>query len=164
MGDLVLAIDAVHAGVVDDGEGCVVGAEGGEVAVGRDDVQPLGEEEVDLLDVLFERGVAGGVDVGVEGGAETFGGVQDDVGGLEVGLAVGGAVELLAGFSSTGVRQRSKVPLLRVERQLWQWLHSHQADDEDGSQNEAEKHKHVLRSAQPLPALALGIEEDLFAH
>jgi len=91
-----LAVDAVDAGVVDDGEGRVVGAEGGKVAGGRNDVQPLGEEEVDLFDVFLQGGVAGGVDVGVEGGAKAFGGVQDDVRGLEVGLAVGGMVELLA--------------------------------------------------------------------
>ncbi len=87
--DLVLAVDAVDAGGVDDGEGRVVGGVGGEGAVGCDDVQPLGKEDVDLLDVLLEGGVAGGIEIGVEGGAQTFALVEGYVGGLEVGLAMG---------------------------------------------------------------------------
>ena len=55
-------------------------------------MEPLGEEDVDLLDVLLERGVAGGVDVVVEGGAETFALVQDDVGGLEIRVTVNGVI------------------------------------------------------------------------
>src|ERR1700749_4834228 len=50
--DFVLAIDTVDAGVVDDWKGSVVGAEGGKVAIGRDDVQPLGKKEIDFFDVL----------------------------------------------------------------------------------------------------------------
>ena len=87
--DLILAVDAVDAGGVDDGEGSVVGGKGGERTVGREDVQPLGKEDVDLLDVRLEGGVAGGVEVGVEGGAQAFALVEGYVGGLEIGLAMG---------------------------------------------------------------------------
>ena len=98
-GDLVFLIDGVDAGFVDDGEGGeVAGGVGGEVAFGSDDVEPLGEEEVDLLDVLLERGVAGGVVVDVVGGAQAFSGVERDVGGFGFGLAVGVAHGFQAGF------------------------------------------------------------------
>ena len=73
-------------------------------------------------------------------------------------------MKLLAGFEKHWSTQGSIVPLLLVERQLRQWLHAHQADDEDGCQDEAEERKNVLHQAQAFPALALGIEEDLFGH
>ena len=68
------------------------------VPSGPDDVEPLGEEEVDLPDVLLEGGVAGGVVVDVVGGAEALAGVQGDVGGAGAGLAVLGERYLLAGL------------------------------------------------------------------
>ena len=47
-GDLVLAIDLMDRAAVDDSVGTVVGGVGVQFAVGRDDVQPLGKEQVDL--------------------------------------------------------------------------------------------------------------------
>ncbi len=96
--------------LIDDGEGAeIVRRVGDDVAVWRDDVEPLGEEEVDLLDVLLERGVAGGVVVDVVGGAQTFTSVHGDVGGLERGLAMGGDGGLLAGFEGgLGVAARAR--------------------------------------------------------
>ena len=55
--------------------------ERGQVAVGRHDVEPLGKEQVDLLDVLLERGVARWIVLDVVGGTKTFPGVQGDVRG-----------------------------------------------------------------------------------
>ena len=39
-------------------------------------MNPFGEEEVDLADVLPQGGVAGGIVLDVVGGAKTFAGVQ----------------------------------------------------------------------------------------
>ncbi len=164
--DLVFAIDAVDAGGVDDGEGGVVGGEGGEGAVGLEDVEPLGEEEIDLLDVLLEGGVAGGVEVGVEGGAQAFALVEGDVGGLEVGLAMGGAVELFAGPEFGGGRVGERAVTLGggAEVEALHGLHADEADDEDDADEGAEESEHVEYSPQALPAFALRIVEDLFAH
>ena len=87
-GDFVLAIDAVDSASVNDGERPVVDAVAGEIAIGCDDVEPLWKEEVDLLDVFAEGGVAGGIPLDVKGGAEAFAGVEGDVGWGAVGLAV----------------------------------------------------------------------------
>ena len=90
-GDFVLAVDGVGAILIDDVVGVVVDGVGVDGAVGVDEVEPLGEEEVDLLDVLLEGGVAGGVPLDVVGGAQAFVCIQGDVGGFEVGLAMGRA-------------------------------------------------------------------------
>ena len=166
MEDLVFAVDAVDAGGVDDGEGGVVGGEGGEGAVGRDDVEPLGEEEIDLLDVLLEGGVAGGVEVGVEGGAQAFALVQGDVGGHEVGLAMGGAVKLFARLElrGWGVRERPIALGGGAKVEALHGLHADQANDEKHADNGAKESEHVEYSPQALPAFALRIVEDLFAH
>ena len=93
-GNLGFAIDLVDGAVVDDGIRRIVGGVGVHLAVGRDDVQPLGEEQVDLRDVLLQRGVAGGVVFDVISGAQTFTRVQGDVAGFQVGSAVSGPSKL----------------------------------------------------------------------
>ncbi len=162
-GDLAVAVDGADgSGVVDDTIGAVVEAVAGEVAFGGDDVQPLGEEEVDLADVLLEGGVAGGVVLAVVGGAKTFAGVQGDVGGLDVGLAMGGAAQLLVPGLLIG--QGAVVALLRGEQKLGQRPHAEKTHKKDGAEDEAAEGEDVKDDPEALPALALRVVEDWFAH
>jgi len=53
----------------------------------RSGMKPLRKQQVDLVDMLLEGGVAGRVILYVIGGAHTFTGVEGDFRGLAVGLA-----------------------------------------------------------------------------
>ena len=59
-------------------------------------MQPLGKKQVDLVDVLFERRVAGCIVRDVVGCAQSFAGVEGDIGGFAIGFAACGAHGLLA--------------------------------------------------------------------
>jgi len=166
LGDLVFAIDTVDDVAFDDREGDVGGVDGRQGAVGLDDVKPFGEEEIDLLDVLLEGGVAGGVGVGIESRAETFALVQDDVGGLEIGFAMGRLVEFFLRGELVGGRVRKSAIALGGGTQVEavHGLDAHEADDKDGTYDDAEDGERVKETPEPLPALALRIEKNLFAH
>ena len=81
-----------------------LGIDGLQVAVGREDLEPGGKEQVDLTGVFAKRGEAGGVPGDVERGTNAFLGVQDDLRGGFAGFAAvadageGGQAALLAGF------------------------------------------------------------------
>ena len=129
-------------------------------------MEPLGKEEVDLLDVLLERGVAGGVPLDVVGGAEAFAGVEGDIRRAQLGAAMGGEGDLLAeledGLGRGG--EGAVVAGLGGEAKLREGLDAEQADDEDGADDDAGEGEGIEDAAQPLPALALGIVEDRFVH
>ena len=92
---LVQVVGVVDGGALDHRKLAeVVAAHHHQRAVGRIDMQPLREEHVDLVDVLLERGVAGRVVLHVIGGAQTFTGVQGDLGGLARGFAARGTLVL----------------------------------------------------------------------
>ncbi len=163
--NLVFAVDGVDGITLDDLKWNVISGVGGEGAVGGDDVEPLGEEEIDLFDVLLEGGVSGGIGVGVEGRAEAFALIEDDVGGFEVGLAMGGVVELFFGRKLGFWGVEGAVPAgggAKVERP--HGLHTDEADDKEDSQDGAEESHGVEDPAQALPAFALRVEEDLSVH
>ena len=132
-------------------------------AVRRDDVQPLGEKQVDLMDVLLERGVAGGIVLDVVGGAQTFSGVQDDVGGLEVGLAVRGLVELAASaeLRCGRVGERAVAFGGGLEIEAAHGPYAQHAEDEEDAGDGAEERQKIKDPPQPLPALSLWVVEDL---
>ena len=74
--DLVKVVGVVREAALDDrilAE--VVSTHRHECAIGRIDMQPHGEQQVKLVDVLFERGVAGRVILHVICGAQSFTGV-----------------------------------------------------------------------------------------
>src|SRR5689334_14413284 len=104
MGHAALVIDIMYSAVIHDREGAVIKRVGGNGAVSRYDVEPLGEEEVDLVDMLFERRVAGRVVFNVIGGADALAGVEGNFGGLQARLAVRSAPE--RGISLGGVALR----------------------------------------------------------
>ena len=94
-GDLGLAIDLMNCAMVDDRDTGCCRRRRRSACRRRDDVQPLGKQEVDLADVLLQRGVAGRVVFDVVRRAQTFARVQGNVAGLDVGFAVGRAAQLL---------------------------------------------------------------------
>ena len=85
--DAVAVVGIVNGGAVDHGifaMGVVVdGQQGG---VGSVHMEPLGEEQIELVDVLLEGGVAGRVILDVIGGTQAFTSVEWDIGGLAGGF------------------------------------------------------------------------------
>jgi len=53
---------------------------------------------------------------------------------------------------------------LGLQQQLRQRLHAHEADHKDASEHKSKQGKQVEDAAQPLPALALWVVEDLLVH
>ncbi len=85
--DLVVFVGVVNDAVLEDGELEAVLGGALKVSRGRIDMEPLREEQVDLVDVLFQGRVAGRVVWNVVGGAQTFAGVEGNFGRLAIGLA-----------------------------------------------------------------------------
>ena len=138
--DLVQVVGIVHRGAVDDGIlAQVVAAHRHQRAVGRVDVQPLREEQIDLVDVLLERGVAGRVVLHVVGGAQTFAGVEGNFGGLAVGLAARRALAFAPRSRGLAVGQCLVVVLGDGQQQLRQLLVAQDVEDKAG-QHQRGKH------------------------
>ena len=88
--NLVLRVDAVHAVRIHhvvDAQRRLRDGRALERAVGPGHVQPHREEDVDLVDVVLERGVAAGVIIDVVGSAQAFAGVEGNLRRLAAGLA-----------------------------------------------------------------------------
>src|SRR3981189_2575953 len=62
------------------------------------------------------------------------------------------------------IRQRAVVSLLRLEEQFRQRLHPHQTDHKYAAEQKPKHSKQVEDAAQPPPALALWVVEDLLVH
>ena len=87
---LVQAVRVVDGIAVNDGIlAQIIVAHGHQRATGRVDVQPLRKKHVNLVNVLLERGVTGGVILHVIGGAQALTGVQGNVGRASIGFAPG---------------------------------------------------------------------------
>jgi hypothetical protein len=82
----------------------VVAAHHHQRALRRVHMQPLRKEQVDLLDVILERGVAARVVLHVISGAQSFTGIQGNLRRLALGFAARGAL-VLGVAESRGVRQ-----------------------------------------------------------
>ena len=156
--DLVGIVGVVNAGSIDNGEVAMcVRVVAHESALRRDNMEPLGKEEVDLVDVFLERGVAGGIVLNVVGGAQALTGVEGDVGGFAIGLAAGGPSDA----GRVNIRQRFVVVPGYVECEQWELLKSKNVKDE-AVQDEGKDHRgNVKNTAKALPSLALGIEKYL---
>ena len=160
--DLVEVVGIVHEAALDDrilAE--VVAAHRHECAVGRIDMQPHGEEHVELVDVFFERGVAGRVVLHVIGGAQSFTGVQRDVRRFARSFATRGMLVLAVAFEDRWLRQ-SPVVVFRIGKQQFGQLlvadHVEgEADDDEGR----EYGDRIEDAAEALPALAFRVEKDL---
>src|SRR6185437_8311294 len=119
----------MHPAAVDDGERAVVDRERGQVAFGSNDMQPFREEQVNLLDVLLERRVAGRIPFDKISGSQALAGVQGDVGWFEIGLAMSRAAGPLTWFYASGVRicECAIIAFLALKRKFRQRLHAQQA-------------------------------------
>src|ERR1700679_4153740 len=91
MRDFQLVVDPMHACLVDYGEGMVSKAVGNQGAIGRDHMEPLGKEQVDLLDMLLQRRIARRIVLYVVRRPQSFAGVHYDVRRILGGLPVRGA-------------------------------------------------------------------------
>ena len=64
-----------------------------------------------------------------------------------------------------GLGERPEVMFLSLQEELRERLHANEPDDEYASEDKPRSTQgNVEDAAQPLPALALGIVEDLFVH
>jgi len=125
-------------------------------------VQPFRKQDVDLMHMLLEGGKAGRIVCNVIGRAQAFAGVQGDFRGLALGLPPRWPLVLGAMQNQRTIRQSLVVVLGRGQQQLRQVLVAQHVEDET-SQNQRGNHgRNVQNAPQPLPSLALGIEEYLF--
>ena len=124
-------------------------------------MQPLREEQVDLLDVLLEGGVAGGVVLHVVGGAQTFAGVEGDIGGLAGGLAARGALFFQAVQQNGTVGQRLVVVPGGGQQKLWHLLITQHIVDKNRHHQRGNHGCGIKNAAQAFPALPLRVEEYL---
>ena len=88
--DPVVLVGVVDGGAIDHGIlAMAVAIDGQQRGLRGVDVKPLGEEQINLVDVLFEGGVAGRVVLHIIGGAQTFTGVEGNIRGFAGGLPAG---------------------------------------------------------------------------
>jgi hypothetical protein len=151
-GAIILVYDVVE--LVQFGDGL-------EISVGGENVEPLGIEQVDLVNIFAERGETGGVPGDVEGAADAFVLVQDDLGRCDTGLAVRAdflrMLALLLTESVVGL-------LLDGEEDLADIGVGDDGDDEDNGEQRKQDAEDVESAANTLSALALRIEEYRFGH
>jgi hypothetical protein len=124
-------------------------------------MQPLGKEQIDLVNVFLEGGVAGGVVLDIVGGAQTLAGVEGNVRGFAAGLAACGVRDFLAVEKGSVVGQGLVVVAGGGQQQLRQLLIAEDVEDknrEDEGENDGSR---IQNAAQPLPALSLRVEKYL---
>ena len=162
----VLRVDAVHPvrihHVVDAQRGLrCVGALQRAVRLGH--VQPHREEDIDLVDVILQRGVAAGVIIHVVGGAQAFAGIEGDLRRLAAGLAPRRLQ--VFGLDRSGLfLDGPVVPLGRGQQKLRQVLILHHVEKKQ-HQNHGGHHRHRVQNApEAFPAFPLRIEENLAIH
>jgi len=159
--DLVSLIGVMHRGGVDYGIFVVVvGAHGQDGWLGSVDMQPLGKEQIDLVNVFLEGGVAGGVVLDIVGGAQTLAGVEGMSEGLRPVLRRVGC-----GLFGRGEGKRGRARPCSCggggQQQLRQLLIAEDVEDknrEDEGENDGSR---IQNAAQPLPALSLRVEKYL---
>src|SRR5580698_1402162 len=160
--DAVQLIRVVHCGAVYHGIlAMAVVLCGQQRGTGRVHVQPIGIEQVDLVNVLLERGVAGLVVRHVEGRAQALAGVQFDLGRLEVALAPRRARRPDRVRHQRAVGQGAIVMLGNGQQQLRQRLATQHVKQEANHDQRGKQGYRVQDAAQPFPALAVGIVKNL---
>ena len=160
--DLVVFVGVVNDAALEDGEFMAVGGGSLEVERRRIEVQPLREKQVDLVDVLLKGRVAGRVLGDVVGGAQSFAGVEGNIGGLAIGLAACGASGLLAACCGSPVLQCPVGVLLGGQQQFRQVLAAEYIEDKAGEHERGDDRRDVEYAAEALPSGSLGIEKYLF--
>ncbi len=158
--DAIAVIGIVDGGALNDGivaMRIVVGCQ--QRSRGRQRAQPLGKEQVDLVDVLFERSVTCGIVLHIERGAKVFAGVQGNFGRFRLCDVTPGPHALCVARKWIG--QRLVVVLGRGKEKSREALRTDDIESEADQNDGRENGSRVENAAQALPALALGIEEYL---
>src|SRR5277367_1939193 len=122
-------------------------------------VQPIGKEQIDLVDMRLERGETVRV-VDIEGGAQAFVGIQRNVGWLAMRPPPRWPLGCL--FEIRLRLQGLVVALLRGQQKLRQRLPLDDAESENGEYNGQHNGGDVQNTAQPFPAFPLRIIKNLF--
>ncbi len=125
------------------------------------DMEPLGKEQVDLVDVLLEGGVAGGVVRNVIGGAQTFVCVEGDFGGFAVCFAARGMLRLGEVIGLAPILKAPIGVLLAGEKELGQMLPAQDIEDKDGEHERRDNCRDVEDTAEAFPPGSLGVKEYL---
>ncbi len=99
--------------------------------LGRIHMQPLGKQQVDLVNVLLQRRIAGRVVRGVVGRAQTLAAVEGDLRRLARGLAVRVSHALDAAQQRRAVRHGLVVVLGNRQQQLRQLLKTQHVEDKN---------------------------------
>ena len=89
--DLVVLVGIVNDAALEDREFMAVGGGAFEVSGRSIEMEPLRKKQVDLVDVLLQGRVAGCVVRDVVRGAQSFTGVEGDIGRFAIGLSTRGA-------------------------------------------------------------------------
>ena len=162
---LVLSVHRVHTTLVDQRIRPIVDAEVAQGPVRRDHMQPLGEQKIDLPNVLLERRVTRRIVLHVVRRAQTFALVQRNLGGRQVAAAMGRMMQLLALAQRYDRRRRRPVVALGVSQQkLRQRPHPQQTNDEDRPNDQSQQRERIEDPAQALPAFPLRIIKNLLRH
>jgi hypothetical protein len=128
-------------------------------------MKPLWKQQVNLANVLFQRRVTGRIILDIGRGTQAFSRVQGDLGRTLGGAAMRGPLRLLCTlYRKRFELDRAAVKLLCRKQQLGQRRHPQQADHKQHPDHHANQRDDVEDAPQPLPALALRIEENLLVH
>jgi hypothetical protein len=160
--DLVVFVRVMDDAALKDGEFMSVGGGALQIKRGRIEVEPLGEEQIKLVNVLLQRRVAGCVGRDIVGGAQSFPGIKRNIGGLAIGFAPRGMERFLAARGLNAVLQCPVGVLLSREQQLGQRLATEYIEDEASKYKRGNDRGDVEYAAQALPSCSLGIEKYLF--
>ena len=123
-------------------------------------VKPLREKKIDLVNMLLERRVAGGVVLHVVGGTQAFAGVERNFRRLAGGFAARRSGILAV--AQNRLRERLEVVPGSGQQQLGKVLIAHDVENESGQHQRGQDGSRVENAAQALPTLALGVEKYLF--
>src|SRR6185437_6526818 len=138
-----------------------------EVSVGREHVQPLGIQQVNLPRILAERRKTGRVRGHVERRSNSFIAVQLNLRRSNIGAPMAAARQLvpvsLSRFVPLGFLQRVIWVLLKWKEQLWQRLAQSRVNEDydDGAENNP---GYVQQGAKPAPASPTRIVENRLCH
>ena len=160
--DLVPFVRIVHLRPVHNGElAHIVAAHSKERGIGRVHMKPLRKQQVDLVNVLLQRRVAGRVVSHIERRPQSLARVEGNLGGLAVGLP-SRRPRRAGSRHQRPVPQSFVVVVRRRQQEFRQVLGAQNVENESCKHQRQNQGRGVKNAAKPAPALALRIVEYLF--
>src|SRR5208337_2313816 len=136
-----------------------------QVAIGAQNLQPCGKQQVDLAGILPQRGIAGRVPGNIEGGANTFLGIERDLRRMLAALVCassagnGGKAAFFASSLFFALFQSVIGALFRSPRQVGKGLVAECAVKEKDDEQSKGDGNRVKDASNALPARLQGIEK-----